>query len=424
MTSLERSKTPDDNFTNCCLDYIRAEVPGVEWEQILRQQLNRSVGGNQAFQVDDLAAIKRQVEYLNRADRLLLNRYSLARFLSHLMGLPHNPLANWTPDNQLLPLRCIRHMRRSLYLPMNYVYEHRFYAHRRRADELVIHRVFEQLRGQLERQVASNRFNLSQELVSALKAKAHQMRINVGNLPPNVSDQFYWEVDRRWVVGRDFYENHLNSLLLYYSLVSDLEGTTNQTERGIWYSFNMHQPEFADNIDATPYFYCLGDMVFVPYSYVRLPFFHADFWPALLYGDLANTLGHEMMHAFDTDLVDYDDRGHLSNFSDQLELEQSYTDAVRCLNDSGVVLNERTSDVSGSRLALQTYGGPWMDNPDDGRLYFLQFAHFFCGDEGDMYHDKGSQRLNYALSQVPKFAEVFECPSGSGMNSADQCRFW
>ncbi|KAH8255451.1 hypothetical protein KR038_003295 [Drosophila bunnanda] len=424
LSSLERSKIPDDSFTHRSLKEIRAEVPGVEWDQILRQQLNRSVGDNQAFQVDDLAAIKRLVEYLNQANNLLLNRYSLARFLSHLVSLPHNPLADWSTESKSLSLRCIRHMRRSLYLPMNYVYEHRFYAHRRRADELVIHRVFEQLRGQLERNLDNNPFNLSQDLVSSLKDKVHFMRINVGNLPPNVSDQFYWEVDRRWVVGRDFYENHLNSLLYYYSVVSDLEGTTNQTEREIWYSFNMHQPEFPDNIDATPYFYCLGDIIFVPYSYVRLPFFHADFWPALLYGDLANTLGHEMMHALDTDLVDYDAWGHMSNFSDQLGLVPSYTDAVRCLNDSAVMLNERTSDVSGSRLALNTYGGEWMENPDDGRLYFLQFAHFFCGDEGDIYHDTGSQRLNYALSQVPKFAEVFGCQSGTVMNSADQCRFW
>ncbi|XP_033173555.1 endothelin-converting enzyme homolog [Drosophila mauritiana] len=424
LVRLAKPHSADDTFRNYSLDQIRTEVPGLQWDEALRTQLGRSVPGNHVFQVDDLDAIEGLVEYLNTVDSLLLNRYSLARFLSHLLELPHNPLATWESGHRSRGRNCIRHMRRSVYLPMNYVYERSFYSRRRHADELVIHSVFQQLQSQLELRVQHNAFNLSQELVKSLQAKVHQMRINVGNLPPNVTEQFYSDSDRRWNVGGDFYENHLNSLLYYYTLVADLESSSDQEERDIWYSFNMHTPEFPDNIDATPYFYCLGNIIFVPYSYVKRPFFDANFWPALLYGDLANTLGHEIMHAFDTDLVDYDAQGNLRNFSDQLGEVELYNEAVGCLNSSAVMLNERTSDVSGSRLALQTYGGDWLTRSGNGRLYFLQFAHFFCGDEGDQYHDSGSQRLNYALGQVPQFAEVFRCHVGSGMTSADQCPFW
>ncbi|XP_052837212.1 neprilysin-3 [Drosophila gunungcola] len=424
LIRLAKSHSADDTFRKYSLDQIRNEVTELEWDEVFRKQLGRSMAADHVFQVDDLVAIKGLVDYLNKTDTLLLNRYSVARFVSHLLELPHNPVANWANGKRSRGMDCIRHMRRSLYLPMNYVYERSFYARRRSADELVIHSVFKQLQEQLELRVQGNALNLSQELVNNLKAKVHHMRINVGNLPPNVSEQFYWASDQRWNVGRDFYENHLNSLLYYYTLVSDLEGSTNQKERKIWYSFNMHTPEFPDNIDATPYFYCLGNIIFVPYSYVKRPFFYAGFWPALLYGDLANTLGHEMMHAFDTDLVDYDAQGNLRNFSDQLGQVELYNSAVGCLNTSAVMLNERTSDVSGSRLALQTYGGEWLSRLDNGRLYFLQFAHFFCGDTGDQYHDSGSQRLNYSLSQVPQFAEIFECRNGTGMRSTDQCPFW
>ncbi|XP_043661819.1 endothelin-converting enzyme 2-like [Drosophila teissieri] len=424
LVRLAKPLSTDDTFRNYSLEQIRKEVPALQWDEALRTQLGRTVAGDHIFQVDDLDAIQGLVEYLNTADTLLLNRYSLARFLSHLLELPHNPLATWRTGQRSRGRSCIRHMRRSVYLPMNYVYERSFYARRRHADEVVIHSVFQQLQSQLEQRVQHNVFNLSQELVHSLQAKVHQMRINVGNLPPNVSEQFYWDSDRRWSVGRDFYENHLNSLLYYYTLVADLESSTDQEERDIWYSFNMHTPEFPDNIDATPYFYCLGNIIFVPYSYVKRPFFDANFWPALLYGDLANTLGHEIMHALDTDLVDYDARGNLRNFSEQLGEVELYNGAVGCLNSSAVMLNERTSDVSGSRLALQTYGGDWLTRSGNGRLYFLQFAHFFCGDEGDQYHDSGSQRLNYALGQVLQFAEVFQCHVGSGMTSADQCPYW
>ncbi|XP_017079550.2 membrane metallo-endopeptidase-like 1 [Drosophila eugracilis] len=424
LVRLAKSPTADDTFRNYRLDQIRTEVTGLKWDEVLRKQLGRSIPADHIFQVDDLDAINRIVKYLNNRDTLLLNRYSLARFLSHLMGLPHNPLATWDAKQRSRGRDCIRHMRRSLYLPMNYVYERSFYTQRRNSDELVIHSVFEQLQDQLELRVQYNEFNLSQELVMSLREKVHKMRINVGNLPTNVSEQFYWDSDRRWTVGHNFYENHLNSLLYYYTLVADLEGSTNMEDRKIWYSFNMHTPEFPDNIDATPYFYCLGNIILVPYSYLKRPFFHAGFWPALLYGDLGNTLGHEMMHAFDTDLVDYDGQGNLRNFSEQLGQVELYNRAVGCLNSSAVMLNERTSDVSGSRLALQTYGGNWLTHSDNGRLYFLQFAHFFCGDEGDKYHDSGKQRLNYSLSQVSQFAEVFECHSGTGMTSSNQCPFW
>ncbi|XP_017048403.1 LOW QUALITY PROTEIN: neprilysin-3 [Drosophila ficusphila] len=424
LVGLAKSHSADDSFRNYSLDQIRKQVSGLEWDEALKKQLGRSVSADHVLLVDDLAAIKGLVEFLNGADTLLLNRYSLARFLSHLLDLPHNPLANWEPGQRSSGRDCIRHMRRALYLPMNYVYERSFYAGRRSADEQVIRSVFEQLRDQLERRVRHNAFHLGQELVESLTAKARQMRINVGNLPPNASERFFWDSDRRWSVGSDFYESHLNSLLYYYSLVADLEGSGDRRERAIWYSFNMHTPEFPDNIDATPYFYCLGNIIFVPYSYLKRPFFDAGFWPALLYGDLGNTLGHEMMHALDTDLVDYDARGNLRNFSEQLSQVELYRRAVACLNSSAVMLNERTSDVSGSRLALQAYGGDWLTRSDDGRLYFLQFAHFFCGDEGDQYHDSGSQRLNYSLSQVPQFAEVFQCRNGSGMSSPEQCPFW
>ncbi|KAH8385757.1 hypothetical protein KR009_008997 [Drosophila setifemur] len=425
LDSLVNPVETDESFFNYSLDYIQLKVPKINWTAALAQQLRRSsFNGDHAFQVDNLTAIQALVDYLNDEDQRLLNLYSLARFLSYLLHLPHNPLTTWDSIGETLSLRCIQNMRRALYLPMNYVYERSFYGANRKTDEIVIQRVFAELQEQLKESVKSNPFKLKPNLVTLLMAKVQSMRINVGNLPLNASEQFFWDCDRRWILGQDFYENHLNSLLFYYSLTGDLVSSTNTSERSIWYSFNMHSPDFADNIDATPYFYCLGNIVFVPYSYVKLPFFHAHFWPALLYGDLANTLGHEMMHAFDTFMVDYDAQGNMSNFSEQLGEEQLYRDAVDCLNSSDVILNERTSDVSGSRLAIRTYMGDWLSQLDNGKVYFLQFSQFFCGDEGDKYHETGKKRLNYALSQVPEFAEMFQCAKGTEMNPSKQCQFW
>ncbi|KAH8325927.1 hypothetical protein KR067_010091 [Drosophila pandora] len=425
LSSLVKSHETDDSFTVYSLDEIQNKVPELNWTEALTKQLNRtSIGGDHSFQVDDLPAIREIVIVLNSMDRRLLNLYSLARFLEYLLQLPHNPLATLESDGGMRSLRCIRQMRRVVYIPMNYAYERNYYAPRRNSDEFVIRKVFGELREKLEEAVRSNPFQVQPDLVDQLTEKVQKMRINVGNLPPNASDQFYSDVDRRWKVGEDFYEDHLNGLLFYYSIVAELEGGVDSYSQSIWYSFNMHSPDFGDNIDATPYFHCLSNMILVPYSYLKLPFFHADFWPALLYGDLANTLGHEMLHAFDTFLMDYDAQGNMRNFSDQLIKEPLYKTALDCLDQSDGILNERIPDVSGSRLAIRTYMGDWLSLPDNGQLYFIQFAHFFCGDEGDKYHESGSQRLNFAVSQVPEFAEIFECKEGSKINSSPQCPFW
>ncbi|XP_001355858.3 kell blood group glycoprotein homolog [Drosophila pseudoobscura] len=428
LNRLAKPNITDDSFHNLTLEQIRRRVPELDWLGALKRQLNRSsVNADHSFQVDELSAIRQVILYLNRQDRRLLNLYSLARFLSHLLQLPHNPLESLSSalvSSKSLSIACIRHMRRTLYLPMIYAYERVYYAQQRPSDERVIHSVFTELKDQLVQTLDQNNFNLDRGLVKALQTKVLGMRLNVGNVPRNVTEDFFWATDRNWKVGHDFHENHLNSLLYYYSLTAELEGNPDATEKAIWYSFNNHSPDLTDNIDATPYFYCLGNIIIIPYSYAQLPFYHSELWPAMLYGDLANTLGHEMLHAFDTDLVDYDVQGNMRDYSEQLQQQPLYVEAVKCLNDSSVVLNERTSDVSGSRLAFRTYMKDTQSWQSNGRYYFLQFSHFFCGDEGDRYHDMGSTRLNYALSQMPEFATYFHCARGTPMNSAKQCQFW
>ncbi|XP_068150376.1 endothelin-converting enzyme-like 1 [Drosophila tropicalis] len=425
LLRLAKPAVEADNLKVYTLEGLQREIPEVNWARTLGKQMGRLIHQDHQLLIDELPAIRNVINYLNEADGNLLKLYSLARFLNYLTQLPHNPLEKSEVSSSSRSSVCVRHMRKALYLAMNYAYETSFYHKQRSADDLVIHKVFEELKAEFTNTLNRNEFGLNPTLLSALKAKVEGVRLNVGNMPRNVPDDFYLDFDQSWIVGRDFYENHLHSLLHFNAHLSHLETMRNGLEKHIWYSFNYHGPELMDNIDATPYFYCLSSIIIIPYAYVQLPFYHYQFWPALLYGDLANTLGHEMLHAFDTYFVDYDAQGNMRDYSDELLLNPLYNASVHCLNDSSVEsLNERTSDISGSRLALQTYMKDPQQRLANGRLYFLQFAQFFCGEKGDIFHDVGSKRLNYALAQMPEFVEVFHCEPGQAMNPTERCSFW
>lgn len=405
------------------LQELQQQLPELNWTRTLELQLGVAYDKGHQILVDDVPALRKIISFLNSKDRRLLRLYSWARFLQHLQQLPHNPLHSGSIDSS--PVGCVRHMRKTLYLAMNYAYEQSYYASRRATDERIIYGVFEELKTQFGRRLQRNEFGLDGELLHALQQKVHGLRLNVGNMPRGATREFFVHCSQHWHVADDFYANHLNSLLHYYRHLAELERSENATMRQLFYSFNHHAPELLDNIDATPYFYCLGSIIIMPYAYVQLPFYHAHFWPALLYGDLANTLGHEMLHAFDTYFVDYDAQGVMRDYSDQLQRNAAHVASVRCMNDSEVImLNERAADISGTRLALDIYLPPGEQRRHNGRLYFLQFAQFFCGEEADRYHDKGSKRLNYTLAQMPEFAEVFHCAPGTPMNPLERCGFW
>ncbi|XP_030376718.1 endothelin-converting enzyme 2 [Scaptodrosophila lebanonensis] len=413
-------QTDDETLSYYTVEQLVRGCGELNWQRAFSIQFGQALAPQHLLLVDELPAIKKLAQYLNHADPTLLRLYSLARFLHYLLQRPHNPLAKAHGAN---PYNCVRHMRKTLYLAMNYAYEQFYYAPQRAADERILHAVFAELKAQFALTLKANEMRIMPDILQAMLGKLEGVRLNVGNMPLNASLQFFAECVEHLHVGENFYENHLESLLHYFAHLSELEREGDR--EGLWYSFNHHGPDLLDNIDATPYFYCLGSIIIIPYAYLQLPFYDAQFWPALLYGDLANTLGHELLHSFDTYFVDYDEHGNMRDYSSNLLRNDRYVSNVNCLNDSSVpVLNERTSDISGTRLALATY----MTDPEfrraNGKLYFLQFAQFFCGNDSDMYHDAGSKRLNYTLAQMPEFAEVFGCAAGTPMNPPQRCRFW
>ncbi|XP_073821636.1 neprilysin-like 4 [Musca autumnalis] len=378
---------------------------------------------------NDLPAMEKVENYLNASDQRLLFLYSLTRFINHLQNHPHNIVGKGSSS-----FDCLRHMRKIFPLTMNYVYDKVYYNHERRSlSDPIINSVFEKLKQQFSLDLDNNQMHLTPESVQYLKNKLAALQLNIGNLPHNVSEEFYTEFisDLNVTGQQSFYRNHLEAVRHFFRHHRLLASPSKFSP--VWYSFNLHMPDFWDNIDSTAYYFSRANYIVLPFAYLQLPFYDHQFWPSLLYGDLANTLGHELIHAFDTEFIYYDYAGNYNEDIPMAAINNPNFQANRqCLErEPTKFLSERIADISGTRLALRTFVKDPLFLRHNGKLFFLQFAQFFCGStdketfaKQDNSHDSDSERLNYTLAHLPEFAEVFQCPRDSPMNPKEKCRLW
>lgn len=374
--------------------------------------------------VNNISATEEIKKYLDACSQRILLMYSLTRFINHLQSNPHNII-----DKGSTPFSCLRHMRKVFSLSMNYLYDRVYYNREQRSlSDPVIESVITQLKQQFSLSLDSNDMKLSPKSLQYLKKKLFAVQLNIGNLPKNVTTEFYEEFisDLNVSPEHNFYHNHLQALQHFYRR-QRLLGSVGKFS-SVWYTFNLHMPNFWNNLDSTAYYFASANFIVLPFAYLQLPFYDHRFWPSLLYGDLSNTLGHELMHAFDSNFLMFDYGGNYNELESLDILRSSrFLSGLECLSKNTTIsLGERIADISGTQLALRTFAKDPLFLKHNGKLFFLQFAQFFCGpgDLEDSEHDMGNVRLNYTLAHMPEFAEVFECAAGSPMNPVQKCKLW
>ncbi|KAM7354483.1 neprilysin-1-like [Cochliomyia hominivorax] len=419
----------DDESNECDLtewlsyEELLKRNSSINWEYLLADfPLERQ---DQIY-VNDFHNIEKIKLYLDQSSQNTLFLYALSRFINHLQTHPHNIVEKGSERPA-----CLRHMRKHFPLPMNYLYERIYYAAKRSQSDHVIKQVFTLLKEQFSLIIDVNEMQLSLESLQYLKKKLLHLDLNIGNLPKNASSDFYIDYVKDLNITHNFYVNHLIALKHFFQQQRLLASSSKFPD--FWFTFNLHMPNFLDNLDSTPYYFCTANFIILPYAYLQLPFYDHRFWPSLLFGDLANTLGHELIHAFDSKFLENDYAG---NYNDQESVDivknKNFQHNIACLSrEPTKFLTERIADISGTHLALKTFVKDPLFLKHNGKLFFLQFAQFFCGAAEldafamqDNSHDLDSLRLNYTLSHMPEFAEVFQCPAGSPMNPLEKCKLW
>jgi len=198
----------------------------------------------------------------------------------------------------------------------------------------------------------------------------------------------------------------------------------------------------------------VNEIVF-PAGILQTPFFSATQPPAMNWGAMGMVMGHELTHGFDDQGAKFDGTGKMvdwwapdvvTRFGEQTKCVSDQYSAYKVndtMNVNGdLTLGENIADMGGIKESFVAYKAWEKANGDqaspvpgitDDQLFFLSYAQSWCSvrtPEIDvMYatvdpHSPPRYRVNGPLSDLPEFANAFQCKKGSAMNPDKQCTVW
>ncbi|XP_056118554.1 endothelin-converting enzyme 2b isoform X1 [Rhinichthys klamathensis goyatoka] len=222
----------------------------------------------------------------------------------------------------------------------------------------------------------------------------------------------------------------------------------------------LRKPPNRDQWSMTPptvnaYYMPTKNGIVFPAGILQAPFYAHDHPKALNFGGIGVVMGHELTHAFDDQGREYDKDGNLRPWWQNSSVE-AFKNRTECMVDQYTqytingehingkqTLGENIADNGGLKAAYHAYRSWVKKNGEEKRLpavnltndqlFFLGFAQVWCSvrtpesaHEGLMTdpHSPPKYRVIGTLSNSPDFAEHFQCPLGSPMNSGHRCEVW
>ena len=196
-----------------------------------------------------------------------------------------------------------------------------------------------------------------------------------------------------------------------------------------------------------------------PAGILQPPFFDPGKDDAVNFGAIGMVIGHELTHGFDDQGRKFDAQGNLRDWW-TAEDAKEYEERGKCISDEytqevpeagpGVKQNglltqgEDTADNGGLHLALSALedqlkkeGKSLDDKGPDGWTYrqrfFLGYAFSWCSNVRPEIarmlvttdpHSLPIFRIDNVVSNMPDFADAFDCKAGQKMVRANACRVW
>jgi putative endopeptidase len=235
-----------------------------------------------------------------------------------------------------------------------------------------------------------------------------------------------------------------------FELHRQLEKVGKPVDRGEWF---MTPPTINAYYDPQM------NTINFPAGILQPPQFEAGADPAVNYGNIGATVGHELTHGFDDEGRKFDANGNLRNWwtADDIKayeergscIAQQYTQPVPeagpgVKQDGRLTQGEDTADNGGTRLAYaamlarmaKTASDPDRKGPDgwtSRQRYFLSYATSWCSNRRAESirtlvltnpHSLERYRLNNVVADMPEFAQAFSCRAGQAMVRKPACRVW
>jgi putative endopeptidase len=199
----------------------------------------------------------------------------------------------------------------------------------------------------------------------------------------------------------------------------------------------------------------MNEIVF-PAGILQAPFYDPKADDAINYGGIGAVIGHEMTHGFDDSGAKFDASGNLANWWTEEDLK-NFQGRAKCvidqfsgyevepgLNQNGkLVVGESIADLGGLTIAYAALkksleGKPRPANIDGftpEQRFFLGWAQVWAQNVRPEYqrllatldpHPLGRFRVIGPLSNMPQFAEAYQCKAGDPMvrPPESRCQIW
>ncbi|KAF9361863.1 hypothetical protein BGX26_011087 [Mortierella sp. AD094] len=209
----------------------------------------------------------------------------------------------------------------------------------------------------------------------------------------------------------------------------------------------------------------VNEIVF-PAGILQPPFFHGNNPEYLNYGGIGVVAGHELTHAFDNDGRLFDAHGKLSDWWSNSTL-QEFNERSQCFIDQygnftvkdpqgrenyvngKLTLGENLADNGGLKKAFDAWQARYKSDPHGKKyknhllagleeysreqLYYMSFARIWCSQRRPASaieglrtdpHAPAKWRVNGAVQNSQRFAQVFNCKPRSAMNPDTKCDLW
>uniref|UniRef100_A0A0K0EK86 Peptidase_M13 domain-containing protein n=2 Tax=Strongyloides stercoralis TaxID=6248 RepID=A0A0K0EK86_STRER len=243
------------------------------------------------------------------------------------------------------------------------------------------------------------------------------------------------------------------------SLVKDDIKDKNKDKKNCLSVITQHG-RFFEGLTSFNAFYATEENIMtVTTEVLTEPVYHKNYPLSFLFGGVGYIIGHEILHAFESGGIRYDENGKNGTII-TLESEKKFNNKTDCFEKQysnakepntnlkvkgNLTLNENLADNGGIKIAhraymkyLESIGGsepeiPGFESFTSEQLFFINFGRAWCSvlsksaiekQIEDDVHSPGSIRIDVTLSNYKPFSKAFNCKVGSKMNPSDKCELW
>jgi len=441
LTRVER-RDPEKNYHKMNLDDLAKLTPNFSWPAYFQDMGYPNITTVDVGQPKFFEEVNADLTAVPLADWKTYLRWHLIAAAAPALSKPfvdeafnfNQHILQGTQENQPRWKRCVMATDRQLGFALGQLYVKQYFPPeaKARADQMV-HNLIAALHDDIE-----TLSWMSPETKKAAETKLAAFQLKIG-YPDKWRDYSPYHVDRGPYVLNNFRGD-------VFEFNRDLKKIGRPVDRTEW---GMTPPT------VNAYYNPLMNEIVFPAGILQPPFFYASADDALNYGGIGAVIGHEMTHGFDDEGRKFDAQGNLKDWwtpedaknftarADCVEKQFDNYEVLPGLHENGkLVLGESIADLGGLTVAYMAFQKslegkpqPKIDGFTPEQRFFLAYSTIWAANNREQFerlmvntnpHPLDRFRSIAAPSNMPWFAQAFDCHAGDPMVRAEdvRCKIW